>query len=900
MPIYKVKAPDGSIMRFEGPENATQEQIIAAAKAQFESMQTATPAAALPQYGARPDGTQKGRGFLGPISLPTGGVATEYTTQSDAVTVNGQRIDFPTLVPTLTPQEIEIMRSDIIPNQKPIPEPIMQKAIQHANSRLSSGLSVFADQSAPAPTGVTGATTGPVSYAAGAGPAPIDLIRNGTYGTRSGGQQTAQRAMLPEGFATLQEVPGGGRLVRAPDGSLSFTSPSFSTTDPEFIAQIQAGKSIDEAVMAARNKALLSAPGQMAGAIAASAQRGVPYLGSYGDEAASYVVPGGGERYNRLTEALTARNPGLQLGAELAGGIASSLLGVGALGGVPRFLSMAQRGTRASQAAAAGVTGAGFGLTEGAIYGAGEGEEGKRIQAALTGAKTGAIVGGALGPAAVAGKAAIEEIVRRYKGLDIVQTRQALEQNFGRPIDENTARALQTYLRFEDFDNAERVLQRIGDPSMLADISPGIGAVLDAMMAGSPVAMNAGRQAVEGRVTRSMRDLGETFDRELGQPLDPEDIKIGIAQETSAERDAAYRNAWDQPIDYASQGGQELENLFERVRISSPESINEANKMMAARDWKNRQIKVVLDADGNVTGVENPPDVLQLDYITRELNDKANSFARSGQDAKATLFGSLSREIRDLLKDQVPAYGAALRAGQDKIRRQEAIDLGFDLIDKQMSRGEIARQVKKLNSTQRKELARGLRSRIDEEMSNIAQIASDPNVDALELRNVIKNMSSDAFRTKLTTALGHQKAQVIIDQIEDGLDAMRLRAAVSMNSKTAPRQAVTGEIENIISGGILQSLKRVEPAQTTKLIFRALTGATEEAEAVRRSGIYEEMTQVLTQIRGQNARDALTLIRRAMEGQPLKDSQARLIANVITMPSAAALYAAGRPAQEQQ
>ena len=704
----------------------------------------------------------------------------------------------------------------------------------------------------------------------------------------------------PEGFATLQEVPGGGRLVRAPDGSVSFASPSFSTTDPEFIAQIQAGKSIDEAVMAARNKALLNEPGQMAGAIAASAQRGVPFVGSYGDEAAGYVVPGGGERYNRLTEALTARYPGRQLAAELFGGIVPALAGGGLIGGVPRFLSMAQRGTRASQAAAAGVTGASVGATEGAIYGAGEGEAGDRTSSAITGATTGGIVGGALGPAAVAGKAAIEAGVRRYKGLDVAATKQALEQNLGRPVDDETARVLQTFLQFEDFENADRVLQRIGEPGMIADISPGTGAVLDAMMAGSPAAMNAGREAVEGRVTKSMRNLGETFDRELGQPLDPEDIKIGIAQETAAERDALYKNAFDQPIDYASQGGQKLETLFERVRRSAPEAINAANQMMSAQGWQNRQIKVVLDADGNVTGVENPPDVLQLDYITRELNDKAESFSRSGETGKANVFGSLSREIRDLLKDQAPAYGEALRAGQDKIRRQEAIDLGFDLIDKQMSRGEIARQVKKLNPTQRQELARGLRSRIDEEMSNIAQLASDPNVDALELRNVIKKMSSDAVSTKLTTALGPQKAKVIVDQIEDGLAAMRLRAAVSMNSKTAQRQAVIGEVENIISGGILQSLKRVEPGQTSKLVLRAITGATEEAEAVRRAGLFEEMTQVLTQIRGQNARDALTLIRRAMEGQPLKDSQARLIANVITMPSAAALYTAGRPEQETE
>lgn len=719
---------------------------------------------------------------------------------------------------------------------------------------------------------------------------------------------SAAPSALPEGFATLQEVPGGGRLVRAPDGSVSFASPSFSTTDPEFIAQIQAGKSIDEAVMAARNKALLNEPGQMAGAIAASAQRGVPFVGSYGDQAAGYIVPGGGERYNRLTEALTALYPGRQLAAEILAGVGSALAGgAGLIGQVPKFLTMAQRGTRASQAAAAGLTGAGVGATEGAIYGAGEGEEGERTSAAITGATTGGIVGGVLGPAAVAGKAAIEAGVRRYKGLDVAATKQALEQNFGRPVDENTARALQAFLQFEDFDNADRVLQRIGDPAMLADISPGAGAVIDAMMAGSPAAMNAGREAVEGRVTQSMRNLGETFDRELGQPVDPEDIKIGIAEETSEERDAAYKAAFDKPINYASESGQELERLVQRVRSIDPNIVDEANALMIAAGKENRQIKMIVDADGNVT-FEKPPDVFQLDYMTRRLNDLEKSLRASGNPIKANAIKALVYQdqdtdapgIRNILKDQIPEYADALSKGQNKIRRQEAVGLGFDLIDKQMTRGEVAREVRKLNPGQRKELARGLRSRIDEELSNIAQIASDPNVDALELRNVIKKLSSEAAYTKLRTVLGAQKSQVIIDQIEDGLNAMRLRAAVSMNSKTAQRQAVIGEVENIISGGILQSLKRVEPGQTSKLVLRAITGATEEAEAVRRAGLFEEMTQVLTQIRGQNARDALTLIRRAMEGQPLKDSQARLIANVITMPSAAALYTAGRPEQETE
>lgn len=94
-------------------------------------------------YGKRPDGTLKKTGFLGEIKLPNGSVATEYSTQSEAVKVNGKRIDFPTLVPTLTRDEILIMQKDIIPNNKPIPEPIMQKAIKHAKARLAKNLSPF-------------------------------------------------------------------------------------------------------------------------------------------------------------------------------------------------------------------------------------------------------------------------------------------------------------------------------------------------------------------------------------------------------------------------------------------------------------------------------------------------------------------------------------------------------------------------------------------------------------------------------------------------------------------------------------------------------------------------------------------------------------------------------------
>lgn len=97
-------------------------------------------------YGLRPDGSQKGTGWLGELPVKGGGVATEWSMQSEAVKVDGKMIDFPTLVPTLTKEEIDLMVNDIIPNRKPLPDSIAQKAVDHANKQLSQGKSVWATQ----------------------------------------------------------------------------------------------------------------------------------------------------------------------------------------------------------------------------------------------------------------------------------------------------------------------------------------------------------------------------------------------------------------------------------------------------------------------------------------------------------------------------------------------------------------------------------------------------------------------------------------------------------------------------------------------------------------------------------------------------------------------------------
>ena len=88
----------------------------------------------------RPDGSQKGNGFLGILQRPDGKVSSEI---SVGVEMDGKEMDIPTLVPTLTPAEVNYLLNMDIEHGK-IPDSIIDKAVAHARMRMSQGKSVFA------------------------------------------------------------------------------------------------------------------------------------------------------------------------------------------------------------------------------------------------------------------------------------------------------------------------------------------------------------------------------------------------------------------------------------------------------------------------------------------------------------------------------------------------------------------------------------------------------------------------------------------------------------------------------------------------------------------------------------------------------------------------------------
>ena len=79
----------------------------------------------------------------------------------------------------------------------------------------------------------------------------------------------------------------------------------------------------------------------------------------------------------------------------------------------------------------------------------------------------------------------------------------------------------------------------------------------------------------------------------------------------------------------------------------------------------------------------------------------------------------------------------------------------------------------------------------------------------------------------------------------------------------------------------MEVLGSAEPLRAAKTFTQLFTGSSREAQALRESGIFEEIATALTQTRGTKARNALKLVERAMSGQRLTDQQAAFVGSTV-------------------
>jgi len=690
-----------------------------------------------------------------------------------------------------------------------------------------------------------------------------------------------------QGQSVIATTKDGGQVMRGGDGAMSYVSPGYSTNDPARIEQILQGATPAEAMRESIDEELIAQ--NPVAARAAKFVQGVPFVGEYADEAVGLVDPRAAANMRATQDAMGRQRPGQSMAAGLAGGILGSIpLVASGAGAVAKLSGPLQR-----TAAAVGIGAVGAGV-EGAIsgYGAGTDPEDRKRNAQVRGA-TGAVLGGAVAGAAPAVAMGARAGMERIKRLDI----RVIADEFGIGIP--AARMVKRYLANDDLAAASAALARAGDGSMLGDAGPGTGQLLDTAMARGGEALRIGREATESRASAQGARLTETLDDILGTPDGLRGASRSIAQRTSQARQAAYKAAYARPIDYASDSGRAVEGVLSRIPSRTlRQAITEANEAMQAEGIRNMQVLAEIAEDGAVSFREMP-NVQQLDAIKRALGDIAEreTDAVTGKITGAGLRASkLAGDLRDATAAAVPAYSRALKLGGDKIAEDNALRMGRDLLTRRVTLEDV-REIARGQSKEANQAARrGLREGIETTISNVRRTISDPNTDAREAMAMVKDMSSRANMAKLRLILG-KDADRLMKDLDETAAALNLRATVARGSQTAFRQIGNDALEEATQPGAVGQLLEASPMQAARSVVRSLTGATPEAAAGRKDQIAAEIARALTQKRGPEAQAALEAVRKAMEGQPLKDAEIDRIIRQVGVPMLSTLYQAAGQSQ---
>lgn len=590
----------------------------------------------------------------------------------------------------------------------------------------------------------------------------------------------------------------------------------------------------------------------------------------FGDEISG--LWGGTQGQRDRQAALKESNPVASVAGNIAGGAMAggALSGSGVLPQLPQGASMLAR---------VGVgAGEGFGL--GALYGAGSGEDGQRVESALINGAIGGVAGGAfplISQGLISG-------IRNWRDL---AARNEVARQAG--VSPEVARQLANTLDADGTLGAtgRANMAMAGNEAMLADAGPNARAILDtSIQRGGPGAVLA-RNRIDERVARDATALNTALDNSLGAPEGVTAARTAIREGSAGTRGTAYNTAYETPIDYASELGQNLETM---VRNRVPGSVvAQANRLMQLEGNQSQQILARIGDDGSVV-FERLPDVRQLDYITRALNQAAESGegagALGGQTTLGRAYQGLARDIRGTLRRAVPEYGQALDAAADPIRRSQAVELGSRLLSPGIRRDQLAEAVDGYTDAERNALAQGVRSYIDDTIANVTRTVQDGNTDAREAYKAIRDLSSRANREKLTTALGAQRAEPLFEEVDRVAQSFNLRGSVAENSKTFARQATNQMVTDMAAPGAIGTVARGKPLNAVQRIAQALTGQTDEAIRGREDAIYSEISDFLTR----PASQAIPAY------QAMQNYQGQTIANQVRAQALAELLGSGRTA----
>jgi len=554
----------------------------------------------------------------------------------------------------------------------------------------------------------------------------------------------------------------------------------------------------------------------------------------------------GDQSYDEALKSERERDASIPDDIRIPGEIAGMFLGTVATGGLAGGAGAAARSAPlATRIMRGSVTGA----TMGGLYGFGTGEGGveNRVEnAAVTGA-----LGGVVGTGAPAVAQGVRNLASRLMTGSV-----ARDVGMSRPAYQTLNRAMAADDSFTGA-GANRLAQG-GPDAMLADAGPNAMSILDTAVQRSGPAATAARGAVEGRVGQAAQNVSQALDDALGTPQGLRTMESGLRNSTAAGRSSAYDAAYAQPIDYATPVGMRIENIItSRVPRSA---IAKANALMRAEGERSRQILIDVADDGTIA-FRQMPDVRQIDYITRGLNEVADLASAQGKLGGTTQTGraysNLSRELRSLTREAVPEYATALDTAAQPIQARNALQLGSRLLSPRMTRDEVAETMQGMSQAERAYVAQGIRSQIDDALANVKRAMTDGNMDAREAMKALKDLSSRAAREKVETVIGPDRAGQLFQALDQATTAFEMRAGVASNSRTFARTQLDDTISGMTDDGVVNAVRSGEPVNAGRRLVQSLTNRTPADKARIADEIYSELVQALTGPRGPRAQDLL-------------------------------------------
>ena len=705
---------------------------------------------------------------------------------------------------------------------------------------------------------------------------PVDLTDIQAY-------EYAQQRASQEPIVTPppeQAIEGGGTNIALSDGSVVIGDKSGAlqlikdgqviTSDKEKIIPI-----IGEQMQRNRRAALVSENPFTSGVLNTLGK--IPYAGQYVDEALGALPVGADAQTIRDVQQGVDETAPVPAGVGRAAGIATGIYGASRL-------PILRGSTPLSTGLKIGSAGSVASTVEGGLSGYGSGTGGLTDPSRIAGAKTGALWGAALGiPLSFLGGTVQGVLDKRAMNEGAKKVAEKLGVSFP------TAAIIMNNIRTgSTIEEAVANIRKAGDQGMIADADVSIAQLLDAVSQSGDRAGVVARQTVEKRADQSSGQLGEIMDETLGTaPVGKQTAMEQASARTAPQRREAYDEAYGTPIDYASQAGRNLENMMNELADIDPvlfkRGVDVANRQMRLDGETNQQIMIKIADDGKIS-FDEMFNLKQINYVKEALQKEARGAVnpRGQLLPEGQALDEMARRLRDAAVEAVPSYSRALKLGQENILTNQALFASGSLLRQGTKVEDVLKATRNADETTMQAMRTSLRMEIDDMLGNVKSgIMSGGDASIGEGLKLLRELTSGNNIKKMKMIIGEQNYQQLLPKLGVIRKQLELLARVADNSKTQIRQEVMKEIDDVISGGIVRSAMRGETLDVAKRAIQQLTGATQEADALRRSGILEELAGFLTNVRGKDAEAALRYINEVQKGQQLTEPKRNFLITMI-------------------